>query len=72
MVDIQVNDVIVAEDRFYKVLLVHEQSNTMDLKCFNEPLIYKCVPISNLNQAGIQILKEVPQNVKFLFAKTCT
>ena len=72
MVDIQVNDVILDEGRFYKVLDVHEQSRTMDLKCFNEPLIYRGVPIANAALEGVQVLKEVPGNVKFLSHKSCT
>lgn len=72
MVDIQVNDVIIDSGRVYKVVDVHEQSATMDLKCFNQPLTYRGVPIANLNQEGITILKELPENVKFLSPKPCT
>lgn len=72
MVDIQVNDVIIDSGRVYKVIDVHEQSKTMDLKCYNEPYTYKAVPIANLNQEGVEILKELPANVKFLSPKTCT
>lgn len=72
MVDIQVNDVILDDGRLYKVVDVHEQSKTMDLKCYNEPLIYRGVPIANASLDGVQVLKEVPSNVKFLSHKPCT
>lgn len=69
MVEIKINDIILDSGKFYKVLDVHKKSETMDLKCYNEPLIYKSVPISNLNQEGIQILDKIPENLRFMNCK---
>ena len=67
MVDIQVNDVIVDSGIMYVVTQVDLDSRTMDLKGYNQPIVYQAVPIDNLDQDGVEILKSVPENVTFLF-----
>lgn len=66
MVDIKVNDVIVDSGRLYVVLDVDVDSQTMDVKCYNEPLVYRAVPIANLDEPGVEVLSTVPENIKFL------
>ena len=70
MVDIQVNDVIVDSGIMYVVTYVDENSKTIDIKCCNQPCIYRAVPIDNLDQDDVKILKSVPENIKFLFRKS--
>lgn len=69
MVDIAVNDVILDSGQLYVVTYVDELSSTIDVKCYNRPLTYKAIPIANLSQPGVEILKSIPNNVKFLFGK---
>ena len=69
MVDIKVNDVIVDSGRMYIVINVDQDSRTMDVKCYNEPAVYRAVPIDNLDQEGVQVLNSVPENVKFLSSR---
>lgn len=60
-------DIILEGGSFYRVIFIDESKSTIDLKCYNRPLVYKCVPFSNLYDSEIQILKEIPKNVTFLY-----
>jgi hypothetical protein len=64
---VELNDIILESGVFYRVIHIDESSQTMDLKCFNQSMIIRCIPISNLKEIpDAVIMKEVPENIKFL------
>ena len=70
---VELNDIILADDVFYKVVYIDIVKNTMDLKCYNVPTITRGVPISNLREVeNVSILKELPKNITFLRCEKLT
>lgn len=64
---VELNDIILESGVFYKVTYVDQDSQTMDLKCFNQSMVIRAVPISNLRKIpDAVIMKQIPENVIFL------
>ena len=61
---IQENDIIFDGKAFYKVLYICYITNTIDLKCYNQPTTIRAFPIEDLK--NIEIIKEIPKNITFL------
>lgn len=59
-------DILLSDSEFFRVIYIDATKKTMDLKSYNKHLIYKCVPINNLYDTEVMILKEIPKNVTFL------
>ena len=66
MVNLIEGDILFEDGVFYQVMSVDYNSNTMDLKCYNQPLLYRSVPLRNLEGSSVEILKELPKNITFL------
>lgn len=64
---VELNDIILESGIFYKVIFIDEVSQTMDLKCFNQSMIIRAIPVSNLNEVrDAVIMKQLPDNLSFL------
>lgn len=59
-------DILLEGGTFYQVMTIASDKKTMDLKCYNSPLIFRCVPISNLYEVEFKLFKEIPENITFL------
>lgn len=61
-----IGDIILETGIFYRIEDINLTKNTIDLRCYNKPLFYRAVPISNLYESEIEILKKLPENITFL------